>query len=53
MKEESFDRIGKRLYDHEADPPKDGWDKIAGAIRPPKTGMASWIKKKFWIPLAR
>lgn len=53
MKAEDFDHIGKRLYEHEADPPKNGWDKIAGAINTPKTpGRISWLKKKLWIPLA-
>ena len=53
MKEQDFDHIGRRLYDHEADPPKDGWDKIAGALETPKKpGTFSWLKKSLWIPLA-
>ena len=52
MKEEDFDQIGTRLYDHQADPPKDGWDKIAGVINTPNApGKISWLKKRFWIPL--
>lgn len=52
MKEKDLYEIGNRLYDHEVDPPTDGWKKIAGVIQTPKTASkVTWFGRKLWIPL--
>lgn len=52
MKDKDFDDIGKRLYDLEADPPKDGWDKIGPILKsPPQPGTGVWLRKHWWKPL--
>lgn len=50
MKDKDFDDIGKRLYDLEADPPKNGWKKIAPAINA-SSGKVVWLRKHWWKPL--
>jgi hypothetical protein len=51
MKDKDFDEIGKRLYDMEADPPEDGWDKLYGGLRPvqPRGKLVSF-RKHWWKP---
>ena len=52
MNDKDFDDIGKRLYDQEADPPKNGWKKIGSALntsQPP--GKMVWLRKNWWKPL--
>ena len=52
MKDKDFDDIGKRLYDLEADPPKNGWKKIASAVNTSgPTGKVLWLRKNWWKPL--
>jgi|GEM_PF-2200958 len=51
MNEQDFDDIGKRLYDLEADPPKDGWDRIAPVIQVTSPGRGSWLRRNWWKPL--
>jgi hypothetical protein len=57
LKDNDLNEIGKRLYELEADPPKDGWNKIAGTI-PEPAGTGVFIKRHWWkglflmIPLA-
>lgn len=52
MKDHNLEDIGRRLYDLEADPPKDGWDKLGAAIR---AGQPSpkimWLQRNWWKPL--
>jgi hypothetical protein len=51
MKDKDFDEIGKRLYDMEADPPQDGWDKLYGGLRPvPPRGKLVFFRKHWWKP---
>ena len=53
MNDKDFQEIGRRLYDQEAEPPKDGWKKISAGIHPPKpVTKFGWLRKNFWIPLA-
>jgi hypothetical protein len=49
MNDNDFQDIGKRLYDLEADPPRDGWDKISPAIKVAPAGNA-WFRKNWWKP---
>ena len=49
MKDKDFDDIGKRLYDLEADPPKNGWKKMAPAINA-SSGKVVWLRKHWWKP---
>jgi hypothetical protein len=52
MNEQDFEKIGRRLYEQEAEPPRNGWKKIAAGIRSPKpAGKLAWLRKNFWIPL--
>lgn len=52
MKEEDLYKIGNRLYNHESDPPSDGWKKIAGVIHTPRSPATfTWWTKRLWIPL--
>ncbi len=50
MKDKDFDDIGKRLYDLEADPPKNGWNKIAPTINA-SSGKVVWLRRHWWKPL--
>ena len=53
MNDKDFQEIGRRLYDQEAEPPRDGWKKISAGIRSPKLpAKFAWLRKNFWIPLA-
>jgi hypothetical protein len=52
MKDKDFDDIGKRLYDMEAEPPKDGWKKIVGGVNnTPVVGKIIFLRKNWWKPL--
>ena len=51
MKDKDFDDIGKRLYDLDADPPKNGWRKIGAAITQGPAGRVIWLRKHWWKPL--
>jgi hypothetical protein len=52
MKEKDFDDIGKRLYDQEADPPKDGMKKIHSMLHgAEKSGKVISIGKNWWKAL--
>lgn len=52
MKDKDFEEIGKRLYEHESDPPKDGWKKIGNALNTPaQPGRVVWLRKHWWKPL--
>ena len=52
MKDREFDKMGKRLFDLEADPPKDGWKKIGSALSPKEqSGKIIQLRKHWWKPL--
>jgi hypothetical protein len=54
MNDRDFDDIGKRLYDLEADPPKDGWDKIYPYLRQPgaaPAGKLVFLRENWWKSL--
>lgn len=52
MNDNDIDDIGKRLYDLEADPPKDGWDKVyAGIQASTLNGKPSFLRRHWWKPL--
>ena len=49
MKDQDFDEIGKRLYDMEADPPQDGWEKLYGGLHQvPPRGKLVFFRKHWW-----
>ncbi|HEX6226215.1 MAG TPA: hypothetical protein VFZ52_17470 [Chryseolinea sp.] len=50
MKEKEFDEIGKHLYDLEAEPPKDGWNRIGTTLHR-SSPTAPWLAKNWWKPL--
>ena len=51
MKDSDFDKIGKQLHDMEADPPREGWEKIGAALRAPGAGTSQpWWKRHGWKP---
>lgn len=51
MNDMDFDEMGKRLYDMEADPPKDGWDKLYGGLHNQPRGKGVFFRKHWWKPL--
>lgn len=51
MNDMEFDEMGKRLYDMEADPPKDGWDKLYGGLHNQPRGKRVFFRKHWWKPL--
>lgn len=52
MNDKDFDDIGKRLYDLEADPPKNGWARISPVLNTPTpSGKVIWMRKNWWKPL--
>lgn len=52
MKDKDFDEIGKRLRGLEAEPPEEGWKKIASEINPKNgTDKLSWFRRNGWKPL--
>lgn len=50
MNEQDFDELGKRLYDLEAEPPKDGWNKISPLVKA-DSALFGWLRKHWWKPL--
>lgn len=53
MNNNDFDEIGRRLRNMEAEPPKEGWKRIAPVIASvPGAGKVSWIRKNWWKPFA-
>lgn len=50
LNEKDFTEIGKRIYDLEADPPRKGWDKIAGGLKT-QSGKGGFFSRNWWKPL--
>lgn len=50
LNEKDFTEIGKRIYDLEADPPRKGWDKIAGGLKD-QSGKGGFFSRNWWKPL--
>jgi len=51
MKERDFENIRKRLYDQEADPPKNGFSKIRSSLEPSGNSVKTILLKNWWKPL--
>jgi opacity protein-like surface antigen len=51
MMEKDFENIGKRLYDQEANPPKNGFSKIRTSLEPSGNSIKTVLLKNWWKPL--